>query len=269
MDIHNIINAVTDIFSKAAPPVVDIPRGEGRKVIAIRDGYEVQTVDQRKAAARIHVLRDLGDLLRYADRAAEPEKATLFCRPEAFILLPDDFDEPGREKITYRPTPTRSAKDWLGEKLTAEARKLTHIKLKKFIEDHEGDLEQSNGLLTAVASFQAKTEFSYQAALGKGGSRNFGFSLKSGQVEGTVELPTTFTVKLRLFEGWEALYSVKFRLDWEQESGQAPIFTLEAANVQETVELVIDEMVAHAKKTLGDGWMIVRGEPIITTNQGQ
>lgn len=266
--IESFFALISSLLLQYLPPQQEVVLAGGKKTIVLRDGYKPHVIDVRKVAARMHRLTDLGDLLAYAQRAAKPAEAALFCAAGRFVLVLDDFDEPGREQVTYVPTLTQQAREWLGADGKGKALSFNHVKLKKFIEDHERDIVESGGLFGAVAQFSAKTEMVYQANLGKSGNKNIGFQIKTGQIEGTVELPTELAIEILLFEGWAGRYAFEVRLDWEQ-IGDAPIFSLEPANVQAVVEQAIAEMVDHAKAMLGEGWMVVRGTPCIEANQGK
>lgn len=258
-----VVRAILGLLVEFLPPQQEVMVAGGRKTIVLRDGYKPHVIDTRKVASRAHRITNLDDMLTYAKRTADPKVAVLFCGPGSFVLLLDDVSDTGREQVSYLPQLTQQAKDWL----VKGGLKLSHVKLKKFIEDHERDLRTSNGLVAAVAQFSAKTEMTYQANLGKSGSKNIGFMLKTGQVEGTVELPPKFTIEIPIFEGWDAAYPFEVRLDWDQADDDVT-FSLEPANVQATMEAVVGEMITHAKETLGADWMVVKGAPEIKSNPG-
>jgi uncharacterized protein YfdQ (DUF2303 family) len=261
--VDRVVRAFVGLLVEFLPPQQVVVEVGGKKTIVLRDGYRPHTIDTRKQAARAHKITNLDDMLTYAKRAADPKVAVLFCGRGTFVLVLDDVADTGRERVSYCPVLTQQAKDWLGSGVF----KLSHIKLKKFIEDHEADLRQSNGLLAAVAQFSAKTEMTYAANLGKGGSKGIGFTIKTGQVEGAVELPPKFTIEIPIYEGWDQGYPFEVRLDWAQDDKEVA-FTLEPANVQSTFEGIISEMVDHSKATLGDGWMVVKGDPRVEQNPG-
>lgn len=264
--IKDFAEMMLGLLTHLLPPhveVVPLAEGRGRKTIVLRDGYKPQVIDLRKAGARRHKLTNLDDLIGYARRAADPASAVLFCGPGRFVLVFDDAgDEPGRESVSFEPMKTQQSRDWL------RSGSFSHLALKRFIEDHEADIVQGNGLLTAVAQFSAKTEMVYQANLGKAGAKSIGFQIQTGQVAGTVELPTKIAIAIPLFEGWTEPYRFDVRLDWKQDKDEQPVFSLEPVNVQAMIEQAIAGMVDHARAQLGEGWMVVRGEPSIVSNPG-
>lgn len=250
----------------ALPPereIPNVPYGMGKKTILVRDGYKAQVLDTRlPQPSRRHRITEIRDLVQYGKTrmAGMEAQVTVFCSKGAFVMELDDQVELGREYVSYIPTFTEAAEAWLNR----SKMEFNHLGLKKFIQDHIQHIQSSGKMtpesfLAAVSKFTLNTSMEYKANLDDG--KEFGFTYKQGEAEGTARLPRQFTIMLPVYEGWSPCYPFTMRLDFTQEPGKPPVFTLEHGDTAEQLEKILDGMVESLKADLGPAWLVVRGIP--------
>lgn len=219
----------------------------------IRDGHTIHRFDHR-GPRRSHRIGELESLLRYTERNGTPASTALFCAPDEFVVVLDDKDRPDIDHASMKVRESTALLAWAG----IAGRGWKHVDFKEAIEDRAEDLVEQK-LAMQLAKFKRSSSINYDSDLSDGS--NISFVIEEKDRVGSAKLPSRFDIEIPLFECWPQKYRLSVGLKAGGAHGEGPVFSIRFRDLADAKAMAIQEMIAHASKSLGKDWLVVAGSP--------
>lgn len=259
INIGAIMEQLAAFTARFTPPQEKVVRG-GVHGLLVRDGYTYTSFDDR-GPRRKHTINDVPSLLAYIRRHGSPSLTTLFCNDERFVAVLDDVADADLNHIASPLVMTTGAQKWL----SANGKYVGHVDFKEFVEDRRDDIVDHEPFVAALLKFKFKSELGYSADLEDG--RSVTFTVSDGQEKGTARIPKQIELDMPLFIGWDRTYRFSVGVDFELadagEGRRKVVFRVRFRDFKEVYAQAIEDLITHARESLGDDWLVVRGSPAV------
>lgn len=264
---------VYTLFAAAVPPIAQTMRPDGKgTLIALRQGYTIESKDGPKEARPAHTFRDANDFAAYllreaGEKRADPAKAIVLLREEGIAATLDGYDlTASRVTCSLEAAPGWAA--WqrvIGvpmdiDQLYMHVRSYGYTVAPELVK-LDGKEQEKDGaalLLAALSNFSIQSE---SFAKVERGPRGEIIAKESGDKNSvSASIPSSFGLSLPLFLADAEPVGIEIQVNLRINKDKQAVFTLTAPRAAEAQQKALANLAAKLGASL-PGWLVALGKP--------